>query len=182
MLNISRLKYPLKKYSLPDKLIYCNSIYKHGDKFEKFYIFSTNQNCKAHGEMYCFKEHILRPDSNDFVPSLYIDFLFSTKSGEGFGTSLLNFAKNYSKKIGCEGRIHLMASSGLVPQRAPQVFYKKCGLNSADKTTNKKLDQFIKKHKNATYKDFHNTPMYYPPIKFPESRFLDFFERLFFIK
>ena len=75
-----------------------------------------------------------------------------------------------------------MASSGLVPQRAPQVFYKKCGLNSADKTTNKKLDQFIKKHKNATYKDFHNTPMYYPPIKFPESRFLDFFERLFFIK
>lgn len=182
MLNISHLKYPPIKYNLPDKLIYHNQVYKEGYRLEKFNVFSTNPNSQNHGEMYCFKEHILRPDKQDFVPSLYIDFLYSTKSGEGFGTALLNFAKNYSKKIGCEGRIHLMASSGLIPQRAPQIFYKKCGLNSADKEINKKLDKFIKKHKNATFKDFTNTPMYYPPIKFRESKILRFFENLFFIK
>jgi len=126
------LKFPPLKYNLPDKLIYHSQVYKHGYKFEKFNIFSTNPNCQNRGEMYCFKEHILRPDKQDFVPSLYIDFLFSTKSGEGFGTSLLNFAKKYSKEIGCNGRFHLMASSGLLPQKVPHVFYKKCFENDKD--------------------------------------------------
>ena len=110
MLNFPHLKYPPIKYKLPDKLIYHSTIYSHNFKIEKFDMFSTNANCKAHGEMYCFKEKIYRPDT-DFVPSLYIDFLFSSDSGKGFGTSLLNFARNHSKQIGCNGRLHLMAIS-----------------------------------------------------------------------
>lgn len=180
MLNFPHLKYPPIKYKLPDKLIYHSKIYSHGFKIEKFDMFSTNANCKARGEMYCFKEEIYRPDT-DFVPSLYIDFLFSTHSGKGFGTSLLNFARNYSKQIGCNGRLHLMASSHIIPQKIPHIFYKKYGFNSVDKHTNKELDKFIKKHKTATYKDFMNTQMYYPPIKSKENKFLTFFENLFSI-
>lgn len=180
-MNISNLRYPpiksprLKK--LPDKLIYHAYSGYFGSKIDNFIMFSTkpsekNKICL----MMCFPEMIFREGKN--VPSLYIQKLISSSKGLGFGTAMLNFAKRYSKSLGCGGRFHLLSSSAYLPQKSPHVFYKKFGLNTGKPMIDKKLDKFVRKGKNSTYRDFEDITMYYPAIK-SKSFLQKFFDVLF---
>jgi hypothetical protein len=173
MIKVNNLKYPpLKdfrtKTGFPDKLVFASKIEIAKSYIDKFVIIST-KDTSAKAVMRCYPETIDREGKS--VKSLYIWTLDSTKSGLGLGSSLLNFAKNYSKKIGLDGYIHLMASSEISPNKIPHVFYKKMGMNTSDITTNHQLDKFIKNGKNATIDDFDSVVMYYPPIKFQPSNF-----------
>lgn len=114
---------------------------------------------------YMNAEKELIPKEHKFVPSLYVDILMSLSKGKGFGTQLMNYAKILSKKLGCEGNIHLIACSEYAPKKAPHIFYKKYGMNTGDYFTDKKIDNFIMHNKNATKRDLPNIVMYYPPVK-----------------
>lgn len=181
---ISNLKYPPIKNKnikeLPKVLIYHQSRIC----YDKFILFSTNKS--EFGKqviMECTKEFINR-DGRKNIPSLYIDNLISNCSGNGLGTKMLDFAKIYSKKVGCNGYFHLLADGCYNPHRLPHIFYRKYGMNTTNYKIDKKLDKLIKKGKNATYKDFKTEEMYYPPIKHKEikhkeSKFKQFISKLF---
>ena len=161
-MKINSLKYPpLKK--IPENLIYhkikgSNS----ADIPDLFIMFSTKE--KNMSKLYCYKTTINKDGKNN-VPSLYISLLFSNPQQCGLGTKMLNFAQTFSKKIGCEGNFHLISNSGMFPNKIPHIFYRKYGMNTEDALTNAKLDRFIRRKKDATYKDFPNIKMYYPPVE-----------------
>ena len=166
-MNNLPLKYPplssvIKKTAIPEKLIY--HIKTRYDYFivpiDKFIMFSTKKGSRKTARMICFPQMIKRDEKQ--VPSLYIWKLFAP--GDGFGTAMLDFAKTYSRQIGCGGNFHLQASGCYMPQRVPHIFYRKYGMNTVDPYINKKLDLFISKGKKATYKDFDEICMYYPPL------------------
>ncbi len=169
-MNISHLKYPplksniLKKF--PDKLVYK---YNTESKIDKFIIFSTQKGSHDHARMTCSPELIKR-DGKENVPSLYIWFLSSNCSGKGFGTAMLDFAIQYSKKLGCNGNLHLSADGSFMPNRIPHIFYRKFGMSTKKTSIDKRLDQFIAKGKNATYQDFDDVDMFYPPIEHPKDK------------
>lgn len=178
MLN-SHLKYPpIKKTNikeLPKVLIYHQS----RNYYDNFILFSTDKS--EFGKqviMKCTKEFINR-DGRKNIPSLYIDNLISNCSGHGYGSKMLDFAINYSKKLGCNGYFHLLADGCYNPHRLPHIFYRKYGMSTTDYKIDKKLDKLIKKGKNATYKDFKTEEMYYPPIKHSESKFKQFINKIF---
>ena len=167
MINYSHLKFPPLKYkqmkSLPDKLVYGKS-YRYGNSIiDEFVMFSTKPDSNGTTTMRCVPKYIER-DGQKYVPSLYIGFLFSSIPDHGFGTAMLNYAKAYSRQIGCGGRFHVYASSGLMPNRIPHPFYKKYGMNTGDTYIDNKLDKLIRKNKNAAWRDFDEMYMYYPPI------------------
>lgn len=147
----------------PDKLIYQKTAYLYNNKLETFIMFSTKKGNKNQAVMKCFADRINRDNKRD-IPSLNIWKLASTNSGQGFGTALINFAKKFSKKIGCEGNIHLLADTSFSTGRVPHPFYIKMGMNCADKSINKKIQKFIAKNKNMMPKDVESVYMYYPPL------------------
>lgn len=168
-MNISHLKYPPLKCNLPkkipEKLIIHDKWEYFNSYIDQFRMFSTKkEDFGKLAVMRCFPEMIKRDLLVD-IPSLYVQFLSSNCSGSGFGTAMLDFAKNYSKKIGCGGRFHLSADVAFMPNRVPHIFYRKYGMNTGIPKIDFKLDKFVKLGKNATYKDFNNIEMYYPPIK-----------------
>lgn len=170
-MNISKLKYPPIKYDVPkkfpDKLV-THKYYDYlGKKIDEFTMFSTKKSEQGkRAIMRCFPEQINR-DGMEKVPSLYVLHLFSNCSGSGFGTAMLDFAKIYSKKIGCKGFFHLTSDTAFTPSRIPHPFYRKYGMNTGNIRIDKKLDKFVRSGKDATYQDFYNVEMYYPPI-FPK--------------
>lgn len=168
-MNISHLKYPPLKYKykdkLPDKLLIHSYFDYFGHAIDQFVMVSTKKSDEGkHAFMRCFPENIKR-DSLFDIPSLYVQFLSSNCSGSGFGTAMLDFVRNYSKQIGCGGRFHLTADVALMPNRVPHPFYRKYGMNTGIHKVDKKLDKFVKNGKDATYKDFKNVEMYYPPLQ-----------------
>ncbi len=181
MTIINKLKYPPIKTNIPKRvpkyLIYqfspSLSYFKDVDRFVLFNTQNNNQKTL----MSCFPIEKAREDLEK-TESLYIEELLSFEPQKGLGTKMLDFAKNYSKKIGCNGYFHLSADSGLTPDSIPHIFYRKYGMNTKDASINKKLDKFISKGKNARHTDCPNIEMYYPPIKKPETKlqkFLKFF-------
>ncbi len=114
---------------------------------------------------YMNAEKELIPKEHKLVPSLYVDILMSLSKGKGFGTKLMNYAKILSKKLGCEGNIHLIACNSFDLNRVPHIFYKKWGMNTGDYLIDTKMDKFIQKNKKAKASDFPNIEMYYPPVK-----------------
>ena len=126
-----------------------------------FDFFNTNNN--KIGTLVCHKsERKLRPNYNDSV--LAIDFLEVTQKNQGYGTKILEFAKEYSKQIGCNGFLTLKADVSYMHERIPHIFYRKFGFSSFDKSIDKKLDKFIQQKKDATLKDFPCLLMHYPPM------------------
>ncbi|MBD5401444.1 hypothetical protein HDR58_01400 [bacterium] len=168
----------LRKIPVSDRLIYHKQIDVSGLSVDKFVMFSLKDDLYKHAEMTCFKDYIER-DGKKNVPSLYIWFIKSNCSGNGFGADLLRFAKRYSKAIGCNGFFHLSSDVGFLPNRVPHIFYRKQGMNTMNPDINSKLDKFIRKGKDATYKDFPTIDMYYPPIQFEESKLQRLFNNLF---
>lgn len=160
MFNYSHLKYPpIKQRKLPEYLIIRN----HGKEEPGMLVYSalSTKTGKLCADVSVFPEDILH--NNRYIRSMYIAELLSYNQNHGAGTALINFVKNLSKKCSCEGRIHLSASPSYNPNRVPHIFYRKCGMTTDNDYYDHKLDKFIKKGKNATYKDFGAMMMYYPP-------------------
>lgn len=180
------LKYPPIKRphnTIPSKLVYHLGTGKNivtGEIRDRFIMFSTEEHCKdVIAIMECTKEYISR-DGLSNVPSLFINNLLPTRKGCGFGTEFLNFAREYSKKIGCLGNFHLSPNSAYDPHRIPHIFYRKYGMNTNDATINHKLDKFVKERKDAMFRDFKDgVIMYYPPIKSPVTRWQKFINFIF---
>ena len=149
---------------IPEKLIYLRQInYAANPSQEEFVIFAPHAK-DISGRMVCHKSNLrLRPDYKG--TSLAIDYLTVFEPEKGFGRALINFAKNYSKKIGCNGYVFLMADGSYTPSRVPHVFYRKCGFTTLDKKLDKGLDKCIKKNKPANWNIFHNELMFYSPLK-----------------
>lgn len=127
------------------------------------------------GELILHKTNISqRPDYNG--PSLAIDFMQSKQSGKGLGKQMFLFAQNYSKQIGCNGYVLCKADGSFTPQKIPHLLYRKWGFSSLDKNTDYQMNEFIKKGKSATFKDFPSMLMFYPPliVKKKESKFHKF--------
>lgn len=172
-MNISHLKYPpikFKKFDkIPERLISKGQANYFGTKCDQFIMFSTEKGSNDHAIMRCFPELISRDGKNN-VPSLYVWFISSNCSGKGFGSEMLDFARHYSKKIGCLGNLHLTSDVAFTPHRIPHIFYRKFGMSTKSAAIDKKLDKFIEAGKIATYKDFDNVDMYYPPIEHMKDR------------
>lgn len=151
----------------PDALIYRQSdlINPAGKRFNHYVLFEPSSNRKCF--MRCYPEKITR-DNQENVPSLYISNIISVPQMCGLGTKMLNFAKKISEKCGCNGFFHLTADDCYTPHKIPHVFYWKFGMNSNCKRYNDKLEYFVWRNKDATYKDFPHLEMFYPPIKKPK--------------
>ena len=161
---------------IPDVLFYKrpkNSIMKPPQ--EEFVAFSTKGD-KNWGELIIHKTNlILRDDYNG--DTLAIDFIESKNKHNGLGKAMINFAKNYSKQVGCNGYIILKATSIKNEEDVPHIFYKKENFSTLDKKIDKKLDYFIKKKLFAKPKDFPSMLMFYPP-KEKTNKFREFFLKI----
>ena len=108
----------------------------------EFLAFSTTGD-KNWGELVVHKTKM--QFRNDYKgETLAIDFISTHKKNKGLGATIIDFAKNYSKQIGCNGYIVLKAVSHFSNDSAPHLFYRKHGFTSLDKNFDKKLDSFIK--------------------------------------
>ena len=168
-MNIQKLLYPPIKRAhikeMPKTLIWHSYVKYLDNEVDQFVLFPTDKN--EFGKriiMKCFPEYIER-EGNKKIPSLYIWQLFSNCSGSHYGFKMLDFAKNYSKKIGCNGYFHLSSDGCYNPYKLPHIFYRKYGMSTRNTRIDKKLDKFIAQGKNATYKDFNTEEMFYPPIQ-----------------
>lgn len=129
----------------------------------EFVAFSTAGD-KNFGELVVHKSKLIF--RNDYQgDTLAIDFIQSQKKHNGLGSSMIEFAKNYSKRIGCNGYLVLKADSTLDKKEVPHIFYRKMGFTTFDKKIDKKLDSFIKSKTSATSKDFSSQLMFYPMKK-----------------
>lgn len=170
MNSLKTLKYPPIKSSLqkkiPKHLIYQFFSGKgHYLLNDTFVLFDTKQDNKR-CYMLCHSDWIDRIDKNKQVPSLYINKLKSNPIKNGLGTKMLDFAQIYSKRVDCNGYFHLSANSAYMPKAIPHIFYGKYGMNTESQEINNKIYGFIKKNKDATYRDLPNITMFYPPIDF----------------
>ena len=149
-----------KPIKLPEELIYEYQKLEDGSIFRMFSLKNQRNTC----DMFCYKsEHFMEKDK---TPSLHIRRLESTPKNKGLGSKMIEFAKNYSESIGCEGRITLMATHVLDKDGiAPHTFYRKLGFNTRFIGVNKKIDEFIEAGKIGTRMDFDGITMYYPPVE-----------------
>ena len=160
------LKYPpvnrINK-ALPEKLIFINNKGYGFHSAKIFEIKTPSNKCNMH----FIESRDFQP--NDNKKTLYIALLISEPRKIGLGKDLLNFAKIYSKQIGCEGRISLTAEKLYKYSEAPHTFYKKNGMNTGFPEIDAKLDEFVKEGKIGTKEDFPSIDMYYPPIEFADK-------------
>ena len=182
MLN-THLKYPpinkLRLKKIPDVLISHQYFNYYDAPISRFILSPTKKS--EFGRlviMDCIDTKINRDGIRD-VPCLYIWKLISNCSGHGYGSKMLDFARSYSKKIGCNGYISLTSDGCYNPHRLPHIFYRKYGMSTESRKIDKKLDKFIAKGKNATYKDFKTEEMFYPPIKHPKSKIKKLIDKFF---
>lgn len=97
------------------------------------------------------------PDKSNYK-SLSIDFIKSDIQGQGVGSFLIEFIKNLSKKLGCEGRVHVVAGNFNKSNTPPQIFFRKQGFCTANK---KHLDIIDNAIKTGDYNcNLGSTPMY----------------------
>lgn len=157
---------PLTK--LPDKLIYLRSVNTVMKPHQQEFVIFTPNSKNISGIMHCHKsKQQFREDYNG--ATLCIDFLSAIKREQGFGKSLINFAKNYSKQIGCNGYLCLMADGEFTPDKVPHVFYRKQGFTTLNEETDKKLDRLIRRKRDGQWNDFPNELMFYPSPSKNES-------------
>ncbi len=106
---------------------------------------------------------IARPIQGNGEDALFVDLLVVQQQRVGIGTKFIEFAKNLSKKLGCEGRILLEADKTVYdPHNPPHIFYRKNGFTCDDKKMLKKIDKCIKRNKQLNYLKTPSLVMYYP--------------------
>lgn len=160
-LGVPKIK-PIKISS--NRLICLKSINKLTNPVQAQFVVFSKKTGEVEGEMLCHKSNmVLRDDYSG--KSLAIDFLKANKMKQGAGRALINFAKELSKLWGCNGYIFLKADPSFTPNSAPHVFYRKCGFSTLEKDFDSKIDKYIKKNKNARWKDMPNKLMFFPPKK-----------------
>lgn len=173
---IKNLKYPPIKYNLkkiPEILVY----YSRKTSYYHDFVMGKTSKPYATCRMYCNVTNLHY--DNKLFKSLIVFLIESKPRKQGLGFKMLDVIQQFSKKKGCEGRFHLFATAQYAMDDAPHIFYRKYGMTSGDKKIDKKLDKFIKKGKNATYKDFNSMLMYYfPPNLEKEKPKLTCFEKL----
>ena len=113
-----------------------------------------------------------RPINDKGERTLFIEFLLVNDKRKGFGTKFIQFAKNLSKKLNCEGRVSLEATTTVYdPHTPPHVFYRKNGFACDDKKMLRKIDMSIKKNRPLDYRETPSIKMYYSPdVKQPKSQ------------
>ena len=167
-MNFPPIKPTYHAKNLPEYLFY-----KTPHQVSNTYRMFSTKNGTYGGEIVLRKSLIQHRDDYNGA-TLAVDFINAKKWRQGYGTQLMNFAKNYSKRNGCNGYIILKADCGFMQQSVPHIFYRKCGFTTLDPKQDKKLDKFIKQGKNATHKDFKGMVMYYPaPTETKQPSFYD---------
>ena len=161
---------PIKKRNIPEVLIY-KSIRADANGTPYRHYTAFNQNGKIigliDGEMQTINPLIgspLFPDLKSFK-SFYVYYLESHQ--HNFGSKLLDFVQNVSRKNGGGGRFHLIATSDFNPQKPAHIFYRKYGLDSLYDLTIKKIDRCIKGKLSVSKLELEleDIPMYYIPKK-----------------
>ena len=162
------LKYPPLKSEV-NKKIPKYLFWEHKDCFDTWdvSVFSTKDPSKR-GMMSLIKT--TQPIKGRPTPYILVQMLLSKPRKQGLGTKMLDYAQNFSKRNGCEGRFYLCADPQFTPNEAPHIFYRKYGMNTGCIEDDKKIDTFIKEGKNATIKDLQHMKMYYPPIPSVEKQ------------
>lgn len=171
---------PIKPKKLPECLIYKiqNQVTYNKTHYIARIISLKEKTVK--GEIVFYPSYAYRK-GGEREPSIFIYWLKIFDRKKGYGTKLLNYIKNYSKQIGCKGNFWLDSSACLLPNEAPHTFYRKYGMTSDSKKTDKLLDKFIKKNKIPTYKDMPEILMYYPEHKIEKKNiFKRIWNKLFF--
>lgn len=106
------------------------------------------------------------PTKIDGKKFFQIFLLYIKEQRQGYGKEFIEFAKNRSKQLDCEGRLFLMADSGVLDaEKPPHIFYRKQGFTTSDKKYLKKIDSFIKENKEMENEDSKPIYMYYLPDK-----------------
>ena len=177
MLNLR----PIKPQKLPDHLIYRTQKQISYDKIIQIARIISLKDGQLKGAVEFFPALAYRNGSKK-EPSVFIYVLQVFDRKKGYGTKLLNYVKNYSKEIGCNGNLWLDSSPCLLPQEIPHTFYRKFGMTTDNKKIDKQLDKFIKQHKIPTHRDMCEVLMFYPENK-PEPKeniFKRIWKKLFF--
>ena len=147
--------------TLPKKFLYLRSLCTlTSPALLDYVMFKPNSKRLAANIVLKKTDKIFRPDYGG--KSLVVEYVAAYRHDNGDGTSLINFAKNFSKKNGCNGYLVLDADPSFTPNRVPHIFYRKQGFTTLNEKIDKKMDEFIKENKTATYMDFLSMLMYYP--------------------
>ncbi len=149
-MRISLLKpyKPLKQK--PDVLIY-------NPPGTLIYRIITTSIPQAVGEMIAF------PEQKSGDKYLWISHLFIFQKRHGYGTKFLNFARNLSHNMGCNGKLRLTAATTVYdPITPPHEFYRKYGFGTDQKKTLRKIDRAIMHNKPLSYKTTPPIEMFYP--------------------
>lgn len=161
------LKFPPIKYKTPNNIISkkfdfntCTWNYKlYAFKDRKAYIAAyMNANPKI---LAAYSKY---NPSSSYINSFYISFIKAIEEGKGFGLKMLKLAQIESKKLGCNGNLHLEATSLFSEKRhSPHRMYRKFGFSSTDKEKLKIIDKWVKSGKTPNWILLESTPMYYHP-------------------
>lgn len=151
---------PIKE--LPKELIYKRRVNTVMKPTQVEYVFFSTTGDKNWGEVVLHKKNSSALLKDFIGPSLVVDFIKVNQKGKSLGKTILDFCKNYSKSIGCNGRIVLLADPDYTPEKIPHLFYRKQGFTTHNKKLDRKMDKFIKNGQNATVEDFCTLLMYYP--------------------
>ena len=174
-LNIPKIK-PIKISS--DRLICLQSVNKKMHPEQATFVLFSKKTGKVEGEMICHKSSMeLRDDYSG--KTLAIDFLIANKRKLGVGKALIDFAKKFSKQMGCNGYIFLKADPFITPNSAPHIFYRKCGFSTLDEKFDTKIDKYIKKNQDASWRDMPAKLMFYPPQKQDKLSFIEKIKKFF---
>lgn len=128
------------------------------------------------------KQHVFYPINSPYK-SFYISYLNIEEQFMGYGRQFINFAKNLSRRSGCNGRVHLVASRVYDRNHPPHVFYKKCGFFSNNGFMNNYIDNCISSDCSMEIAFADNLNMYLPVGDVPEKiqtkfqAFLNFLKR-----
>lgn len=171
-LNSSYLLY--RRRDIPNKLFYRKEMYNTGQTFAtdcspvgyKYHLFDTKTGqqlgeMEARPVLYNLRNKSYYPQVEPYK-SFEIDYLKSDVRDSGNGTKFITLAQNESKSLGCNGRVHLIASRAYDHDRPPHVFYKKMGFVSNSSKMNRYLDKCIKYGKNISQSKSDALKMYLP--------------------
>ncbi len=116
--------------------------------------------------------------------SFKIEKLYIKNKRCGYGTKFLKFAELESKALGCEGRVHLLASRLYSPNNPPHLFYRKNNFSSQNTEKMKYFDECIRANKQIDVETADNLEMflakYVPKSKIPRWKiYLRFIKKTF---
>lgn len=161
------IKFPPIKYQIPQNIVSKKFDYNDFVWNYKLYAFKDRKAYLA--ALMNAQIRILEPynkynPTSKNVKSLYISFIRSFEEGKGFGLKMLKLAQIESKKLDCNGNLHLEATSLFSrTRRSPHRMYRKFGFSSTDKEKLKIIDKWVKSDKTPSWIALESTPMYYHP-------------------